>query len=258
METMKNKWVIEDDGRPSQDRRLFWEREHLARDYETTFSVGEDEEAMGCVADAVLGAEPCADILIVGCGTRTDLQRLLVERAPAPTALVATDFAPVVARAAKRFSHPRLTYASLGEASTWRQRFDVIVAVNVLVMERDLENRTLLRVWAEMLKDGGTFVGLLPMLFCGLDLALLSRRDDLQSCLDLEGSSWSERVQGIRQIEYSPLRLRRVLAEAGLRLDDLRIVFLAGDSSRAQAHTHYQLDDEDLLVYEQLVTASRR
>lgn len=255
---MKNRWVIEGDGRPTQDQRLLWEHEHLVRDYETTFSVGEDEEVMEQVTDAVLRAKSCRDVLIAGCGSRTDLQRLLLERAPAATELVATDFPPIIAKAAKRFSHPRLTYASLEQASAWRGRFDVIVAVNVLVMEQDLENRLLLQGWAAMLREGGTFVGLLPMLFCGLDLALLSRRDDLWSCLDLDGSSWREGLQGVSQIEYSPLRLRRVLAEAGLRLDDLRIVFLAGSSSRSQARTHYQLDDEDLLVYEQLVTASRR
>jgi SAM-dependent methyltransferase len=258
METMKHKWVIEDDGRPSQGQQLFWEREHLAKDYETTFSVGEDEEVMERVVDAVLEADSCQDILVAGCGSRTDLQRQLLDRAPALTEVVATDFAPVVAKAAGRFSHPRLTYASLEQASGWRRRFDVVVAVNVLVMEGDLENRSLLREWSAMLREGGTFVGLLPMLFCGIDLALLSGRDDLWSCLDLDRSSWHERLQGIRQIEYSPLRLRRVLAETGLRLDDLRIVFLAGPSSRAQARIHYELDDEDLLVYEQLVVASRR
>src|SRR6478609_8836510 len=120
-----NRWVIEGDGRPSRDQRAFWEREHLTRGYETTFSVGEDEEVMERVADAVLGVDVCRNILVAGCGSRTDLQQLLLKRAPALTELVAIDFPPVVAEAAKHFSHPRLTYASLEQASAWRQHFDV-------------------------------------------------------------------------------------------------------------------------------------
>ncbi len=254
---MKPRWLIEGDDDLPEDRRRLWEREHLERDYETTFSVGEDEGVIAQVVDATLGTPRHRDILIAGCGSRTELQQHLLDRAPADTEVVATDFAPVISRAAERFSHPRLTYASLEDARNWKQRFDVVVAVNVLVMERDLENRSLLREWATMLREGGTLVALLPMLFCGLELALLSGRDDLWACLDLEGSSWREKHQNIKQIEYSPLRLRRALAEVGLRLNDLRIVFLAADSSRRQARIHYALDDEDLLVYEQLIVAMR-
>jgi SAM-dependent methyltransferase len=254
---MKAKWLIEANGDPRTDLQRAWEQEHLERGYETTFSVGEDMGVTSGVVDAVLGAHRHRDILIAGCGSRTELQQHLVGRAPADVAVVATDFAAVISRAEERFSHPRLSYVSLEDAKGWRQRFDVAVAVNVLLMERDLENRALLREWATMLKEGGTLVALLPALFCGLELAMLSGRDDLRACLDLEGSSWREKRQNTRQVEYSPLRLRRILAEAGLRLDDLRIVFLAGPSSRRQGRTHYGLEDEDLLVYEQLVVATR-
>jgi SAM-dependent methyltransferase len=254
---VKPRWRIEDGDAPPEDARRRWEREHLERDYETTFSVGEDEDVRRRVVDAVLGARRRRDVLVAGCGSRADLQRELLARGPHDAKLVATDFPGVIARAAERFAHPRLAYVSLEEARGWSRRFDVVVAVNVLVMERDSENRALLREWATMLREGGTLVTLLPMLFCGLELALLSEREDLWSCLDLANSSWRERHQGTSQVEYSPLRLRRALAEAGLRLDDLRIVFLAGQSSRRQARVHYDLDDEDLLVYEQLVVATR-
>ena len=257
---MKQKWLIEGDGdgSPSADRRRFWEKEHLGRGYESTFSVGDDEGVMSRVVDATLAGAACRDVLVAGCGSRTELQRRLLDRAPSGTEVVASDFPLVIAQAEERFAHPRLTYASIEETVAWKRRFDVVVAVNVLVMERDAENRSLLADWGRMLKPGGTLVALLPMLFCGLDLAMLSGRDDLLSCLDLEGSSWREEHQGINQVEYSPLRLRRALAEAGLRLDDLRLLFLAGPTSRRQAGDHYGLDDEDLLVYEQLLIATRR
>lgn len=254
---MKPKWLVEDRGGAAGDPQRRWEREHLDRDYETTFSVSEDEDVTRRIIDAVLGSQTHDDLLIAGCGSRVGLQRRLLDRAPAGTRVVATDFPEVIARAAERFSHPRLTYASIEAARGWGQRFDVVVAVNVLVMERDFENRSLLNEWAAMLRQGGTLVALLPMLFCGLELAMLSQRDDLWACLDLDSSSWHEKHQSTRQVEYSPLRLRRALAEAGLQLDDLRVVFLAGPSSLRQARVHYGIDDEDLLVYEQLVIASR-
>jgi SAM-dependent methyltransferase len=254
---VRPKWLIEDDGRPATDRRLFWTDEHVSRDYERTFSVGEDADVTSRVVDATLAGAACDCLLVAGCGSRVELQRCLLDRAPSMTEVVASDFPSVIARAEERFIHPRLKYVTIEESKDWKRRFDVVVAVNVLIMERDVDNRSLLGRWAQMLKPGGTLVALLPTLFCGLDLAMLSGRDDLFACLDLERSSWREAHQGIGQIEYSPLRLRRVLAEAGLRLDDLRIVFLASPDSRRQAREHYALDDEDLLVYEQLVVATR-
>jgi len=255
MEPRERRWLIPDHAGPRQDPSAYWVKEHDERGYETTFSVGEDARLTNSIVDEVLRACPCRDVLVPGCGSRTALQETLLSRAAADLRVTATDFEAVVAMAARRFSHPRLTYASLEATPPFRQAFDVVVAVNVLVMDSDLANRELIESWAQALRRGGTLVLLAPLLFCGLDLVLLSEREDLRRCLDLEGSSWLEEEQGIRQIEYSPLRMRRVLKEAGLRLTDLRVAFLDGPSSREQSRLHYALDDDDLLVYEQIVVA---
>lgn len=254
----ERRWLLPDPSGARRDDKDYWEKEHCDLDYGSTFSVGEDEAVTNTIVDEALGSSPCTDILIAGCGSRIDLQRALLSRAPCHTHVIATDFAAVIDLARDRYSHPRLTYAALESTAPFVQAFDVVIAVNVLVMEGDLANRELVQSWAQALRYGGTLVVLAPVLFCGQELALLTGRRDLWESLDLKGSSWLEGRQGIREVEYSPLRLRRALKEAGLRLSDMRLVFLEGSSSREQSRTAYGLDDDDLLVYEQLVTATRQ
>jgi SAM-dependent methyltransferase len=257
MEPSEYRWLVPDAADGQRDDKAYWEAEHRDREYETTFSVGEDAGLIDTIIDEALLASPCREILIVGCGSRIDLQSKLLERAPADTNITATDFAAVVELARERFSHPRLTYVALEHAEPFIDAFDVVIAVNVLVMDSDAANRALVDAWARALNEHGRLVMLAPLLFCGQDLALLSGRSDIAECLDLDRSSWTEKRQGTREIEYSPLRMRRILKEAGLRLTNLRVVFLDGPSSREEARRSYDLDDDDLLVYEQLVVARR-
>jgi SAM-dependent methyltransferase len=253
----ERRWLLPDPTGPRRDDKGYWETEHRGHDYESTFSVGEDQALTDAVIHEALSSSPRKDILIAGCGSRIDLQRALLTHAPRDAQVVATDFAAVIALSRDRFSHPRLTYAALESTPPFAQAFDIVIAVNVLVMDSDLANRELVRSWARALRYGGRLILLAPVLFCGQDLALLTGRRDLWDCLDLERSSWLERRQGKSEVEYSPLRLRRVLREAGLRMTDIRLVFLEGASSREQSRVAYGLDDDDLLVYEQLVTAIR-
>jgi SAM-dependent methyltransferase len=257
MEPSEYRWLVPDADAGRRDDKTYWEAEHRDRQYESTFSVGEDAGLMQAIIDEALMASPCREILIVGCGSRIDLQSTLLERAPADTNITAIDFAAVIALARERFSHPRLTYVALEDTRSFIDEFDVVIAVNVLVMDSDAANRELVHAWARALNEQGRLVILAPLIFCGQDLALLSGRSDLWDCLDLDRSSWTEKRQGTQQIEYSPLRMRRILTEAGLRLTSLRVVFLDGPSSREEARRSYDLSDEDLLIYEQLVVARR-
>jgi SAM-dependent methyltransferase len=254
MEMSTLRWPIPDEETSRADGRAYWESVHRDDDYESVFSVGEDEAVMDAVISEALACD-ARDILIAGCGSRVELQRALLDSDQ--VSVTATDYAEVVAMAGSRCAHARLRYLALEDRPVLVEEFDVVVAVNVLVKSSDKANRALVKEWARALKPGGRLVMLVPILFCGLDLALLTARRDLWECLDLERSSWIERAQGVRQIEYSPLRIRRVLREAGLRLSDLRLIFLESATSRAQARTSYELDDEDLLIYEQLVVARR-
>jgi SAM-dependent methyltransferase len=257
MSSAERRWLVPDTDGSAPDRKGYWERAHGEARYSDVFSVGEDDGVRRIVVDAALAAVPCEEILLVGCGSRTDLQEELLSRAPADTRVVATDFEKVVEVARARFTHPRLSYVSLESQPRYVHRFDAVVAVNVLVNDSDLANRELLDEWAAALSASGRLVSLLPILCAGYELGTLAERDDLLRCLDLERSRWIEERQGISQIEYLPLRLRRILKESGLRLQDLRIVFLEGAQSREQTRLHYGISDHDLAVYEQLVVATR-
>jgi SAM-dependent methyltransferase len=255
MEMSIQRWPIRDEGASRADDRAYWESVHRDDDYESVFSVGEDEAVLDAMVAEVL-AGGARDILVAGCGSRVELQRALLSAA-LEVSVTATDYAEVLAIASTRYAHAGLRYLALEDRPEFVEEFDVVVSVNVLVKGSDEANRALVKEWARALKPGGRLVMLVPILFCGLDLALLTGRRDLWECLDLERSSWIEQAQGVREIEYSPLRIRRVLLEAGLHLSDLRLIFLESATSRAQARTSYELDDEDLPIYEQLVVARR-
>lgn len=256
MRADQRRWIVPDKVGSEDDRQAYWEHAHGEADYESVFSVGEDENVRRAIMEELRRAEPLREILIAGCGSRIDLQKEVLEKVT-DAQVTATDFDKVIALARARYVHPRLRYVALESGERFDGRFDVVIAINVLVMSRDRANRDLLDEWAAALSPGGRLVALTPALFCGLDLGLLSERADIYECVDIEGSAWIERHQGIRQIEYSPLRLRRIVKEAGLRLESLRLVFLEGRSSREQSRLHYGIVDDDLIVYEQLVVAKR-
>jgi SAM-dependent methyltransferase len=257
MKPPERRWLIPALEAPPVASKDYWVNVHGKDDYEGVFSVGEDAGVRARIVSAVLNGKTPRRILLAGCGSRTDVQEELLRQAPPDTEIVATDFEPVIAVAAARFAHPRLTYTALEERPGFTACFDAVVSVNVLVDREDQVNRALVDEWATALVPSGRMVALLPIPWSGHEFAVLTGRDDLRACLDLEQSRWFERHQGVVEVEYTPLRLRRILKEAGLELEELAIVFLDDPRSRAQAQVHYGLDDPDISIYEQLVVARR-
>jgi SAM-dependent methyltransferase len=253
------RWLI-----PSSERAVgpadqtYWEDAHATGSYESVYSVSEDAGFRRRLIQVLDRLRVDGRILLSGCGSRTLVQQDILGELPPTVSVVASDYPAVVQLARRAFDHPRLSYVPLGQEFGDDEPFDAVVAVNVLVSADDAYNRDIVDGWARCLRPGGVLVTLTPIIFAGLDLALLTERSDLWQCLDLESSSWTERYQGIRQVEYSPLRLRRVLHEAGLDLEELQIVFLEDQMSQEQARLHYGLDDHDLPIYEQLAVARAR
>ncbi len=252
----RHKWLIPGALVPARDVRLYWERAHSSADYETTFSVGDYNGVRLAFAEQLARSSPRVRVLLAGCGSRTTMQEHMLACFQ-DIHITATDYESVIRLARERFQHPRLRYAALEQDELDRGSFDLVLAVNVLVMSTDIANRELMREWAQMLRPGGRLIALVPYLYCGHELAALSGSPELRACLDLERSTWTERRQGYSEVEYAPLRLRRITKEAGLELRDLSIVFLESPSSRRQTREHYGLGDQDLLVYELLLTAQR-
>lgn len=250
------RWLIPD-SQERLDRKDYWVAAHGERQYADVFSVSEDDSVRARIVGAALRSPVCRQILIAGCGSRVALQRDLIAQAGNDATITATDYRAVVDLARARFSHPRLNYVALEERARFERRFDAVIAVNVLVSDSDSENRRLLAEWSDSLVHNGRLVILLPILSSGYELGTLGERPDLLECLDGPTSRWTEKHQGIVEIEYLPLRLRRMLKEVGLKLIELSIVFFEGAESRRQTFTHYGIDDDDLLVYEQLAIAVR-
>lgn len=250
----EERWLIPDPDEPLPTRTT-WERIH-EEGYTDVFSVSEDATVRRRIVELTLELRPNR-VVLVGCGSRTHVQRDLLDRGKPALEVVAADFEGVIALACNDFNHSRLSYLPVAQLDERVGDFDCVVAVNVAVSGSDRTNRRMIGDWSRLLKDGGRLVSLMPIFSCGLEWAQLTGRRDIGCHLNLERSSWYEERQETSQVEYMPLRLRRVLLEAGLSLQHLEILFLADDNSRGELERVYGLTDPDLLVYEQLLVAVR-
>lgn len=251
------RWLIPEPAE-GQDRKEYWVGVHSEHQYGDVFSVTEDDAVRRQIVAAVLDAPGSRELLVVGCGSRVVLQQDLIASTGDDTKITATDYQGVVELAQAQYSHPRLRYVALEDQEVFENRFDVVVAINVMISDSDRENRRLLAEWSTALVRHGRLVALAPILSAGYELGTLGDRPDLLQCLQCNESRWTEKHQGITEIEYLPLRVRRILKEVGLGLLELRIVFFEGPGSRRQTLVHYGIDDDDLLVYEQLMVAIRK
>ena len=252
-------WSIQDKHPWSPDeRRRFWEAVHVRGDYESIWSVTEEEHMLDQIAAALkLSGSEVARALIPGAGTRTLLERHLVDEFPG-LSIVATDFPEVARKASSTFQHPRVEYIARDSTDLgWKDEFDFVLPVNSTVSERHSENIQMLDSMLEALRPNGRLVGLFPTVIATLDIASVMRSQAQFKRVDLERSSVCE-SDGVEQIFYSPLRLRQLCREVGFSLERMEIVFFESDRARQESSAHYSIDaDADLVVYELLVTARR-
>lgn len=251
-----NKWLVPDEESWSQEERAaYWEGLHRETDYDLVYSLTGDPGLRRRIVASLEPLEP-RRIAIPGCGTRTDLQRHLLERFP-EAEVVCTDFAGVVRIAATRFEHPRLTYVG-GDASRLALApCDAVVHVTSVVSESDRENRAILANTGSWLRAGGLMVGLFPTVLATLDLAYVLGEPERADAIDLGRSSYSEPKQGVTQIFYTPVRLRVILQEAGLSLERMEIFFNDSEELREQGRIHYGFTDPDAVLYHLYCEARR-
>jgi hypothetical protein len=142
-------------------------------------------------------------------------------------------------------------------ALPWTDFFDAIIIVNSILSESDSENRDMLKACFEALAPGGSLVGFFPTIFCALDIAILENNQEKMRNIELESSLCYERIQGAKQVFYTPLRLRRILREVGLTLVAIELFFCDSDYFSNHARRLYDIYDEDLCPYEYFVIAKK-
>lgn len=254
----REKWPIPETGRASdEERRFYWQELYASRSNdEVVFSMTADKEVQRCIFDALDLSRPM-DVLIPGCGSAVDLQVAMIDGLHKECKIVCTDFASAaIERARANFRHPRLTYHCWDTSNVDQLGlFDAIVIVNSILSDSDQENRRMIRSCARALRSDGVFVGLFPTVYCGLEIATLENNPEKFAKIDLGTSTIHDRIQGVRQIFYTPLHLKRILREAGLRLAQMSIFFCDTEHFIEQGKRLYKIFDEDLSTYELYVVA---
>jgi hypothetical protein len=247
------KWLIPDSERlPDQAKQAYWEQVHQDH-YQSVWSVTEDEDLRERIS-AVITKEKLTTVAIVGSGSRMHLERHLLKTHP-NLKIICTDYPKVIELAKEKLMDPRLSYLAMDSRELkLDQLVDGIIIVNSVVSESDSENRSIISACAQNLRWGGLLIGLFPTAFYLLEKELLTNE---QQALDLSRSTVYEPHQKLEQVFYTPLRLRRILKEAGLSLKTMEVYFCDSEHFLKETERHYQTEDADLAIYEHLVIARR-
>lgn len=252
------KWLIPDPPGTlnSTERAAYWEQQHSASDYQNIYSMTEDD-ALRTQIISDLSNFGARSILIPGCGSRTILQSNMVQEL-ANVSLTCMDFPRVVQIAEQRFAHPQVTYRGENIATArFDGEYDAVVHVTSVVSESDLDNRKILRNTSNALRPGGLMIGVFPTIYATLDIAYTTGEQWRAKNVLLESSSYEEAKQGIRQIFYTPLRLRRIALESHLEKLNVSIFYNDSDYLRSEARKHYNLTDDDAVLYHMYLRALR-
>jgi hypothetical protein len=109
------------------------------------------------------------------------------------------------------------------------------------------------------LNPKGLLVGLFPTIFAPTDIGLCEERERWRlELVDLSNSRYCfDEYARTTNILYTPLRLRRILREAGFGALSMEIFFCDSPCLRSEASRVYGLEGEDLVLYELLITARK-
>ncbi len=236
-------------------RKQYWEKTHADEYGSTVWSMTEDPDVQDkiCTEVAQIRAK---DLWIPGCGSRVCLQNAIAG-ALGDARILCTDYPGVVDIAMRAKNAPQIRYEALDTAnSAFDNQFDAVIVVNSILSEDDEENRRMLAACRQALRPGGKMLGFFPTVFATLDIASIERDSDRAGLVDLATSSLYEEKQGVRQIFYTPLRLRLVLREAGFGIDRMEVFFCDSAWFLEQSRIHYGLQDPDCVIYEHFVSAT--
>jgi SAM-dependent methyltransferase len=234
----------------TQDQDRQWSR-HAAR-YDELFLDALDpavDNPLWSALDAVPHPESLT-VADLGCGTGPLLPRLVGRFGR----VVALDFAPaMIARARSRLGGDaaKVTFETraMHDLDDYAGQFDVVVAINSLVMPDVREIDRTLRAIRTSLRPGGQFLGVLPSIDAIHYHTMLLMDQALDRGLDIEEAERSAafhaehqyydfafgrfRFLGLRQKFWQPFEIRHRMAKAGFSSIELGQVLYPWDESMA-------------------------
>jgi 2-polyprenyl-3-methyl-5-hydroxy-6-metoxy-1,4-benzoquinol methylase len=251
------KWLIPDPPEPEKSQ-AYWEKIHVEDNYENVLSLTDDPWIIDKIIEQ-LDQSHSRKILVPGCGSRTNLQKQIVESFPGAQ-VTCTDYPQVVEIAAEKFTHPRVTYSAVDSTQMpWTDHFDAVVIVNSIVSDSDQTNRLIIQNCHQALRPNGQMIAFFPDIFASLDIATIINDQDRFRKINLKKSTFFEEAQNTYQVFYTPLRLRAILKEADFSVDRFETVFLDSEyfQQTGKDKVKFAVDDPDLVIYENFIVARK-
>ena len=240
-----------------------WEQSYIETQYCDIYSATDDLVIRNKLTRGI--DEKTKIILIPGCGSKTKLQKHIINNYPEVEEVYCTDWSKTsLAHAQTDFYDGKVIYQVQDTRKTTfpNNKFDMVIISNSIVSGQDLSNRLMVDECYRILKPGGIFVGLFPTILGSCDVALL--RDNpkanwlLDGTINLYKNTFYERFQNVTQLFYSPLRLRRIFNESGFRDIEFEICFFDSDFCVKESEKIYGIPaDSDIYLWEILVKSKK-
>lgn len=250
-------WNIENAELTPIDRKKYWEDTHYNKNYKTVWSMTEDIGVRDKILYQLSLQKPLSKILIPGCGSKVLLQNDIGAKYP-KTSIVCSDYEKVIEVAKHQDNVKNIEYMALDSANIGMQdEFDVVVIVNSILSDSHKENIAILNSCFQSLKPGGKLIGFFPTVFAIIDIASIENNHDRMKLVTLEKSSFYEEKQKIRQVFYTPLRLRHILKEVGFIRDVVEVFFCDSEYFTRHSNKYYGIKNSDTPIYEHFVVVHK-
>lgn len=240
-----------------KERQVYWEEQ--ADSYkDNVYSITQDHKFQKKVKlDLKISTRKAANVLIPGCGVITDLQECLVNERYIKK-ITCVDYSKIIKCAKKTFIHNKVIYKSHDIIKmNFKSEWDAVILVNVAVAENHLVNKEILKSCYKALKPDGILIAVFPTVFCALELFHITGNGEFVDNLDLEQNLFYEKTQGVKQMLYTPIRLRYLIREVGLKILRFELIFLDSEIQLELGKHIYGLDDKDAVVYQHYVVAKK-
>jgi len=258
---MERKFVIP----PPKDQTTTpqqWEENYKANQYDDVLNITQDP---GICAAFVRGLPTTTkSVLIAGCGSKTNLQRYVVEQCLGVDCIFCTDCSKEALDLAQaEFSHSKIKYQEENTTalSFSPNTFDAILVCNSILDHDDLTNRQMVLECYRVLRPGGVVIGLFPTLFCPFEISLLGEqylhqdyRRSREEQISFKNSTFFEKKQRMYQIFYTPIRLNQVFKEACFLRERMEVCFFDSQLMIQESARCYGLPrDSGLCIWQLLV-----
>lgn len=191
---------------------------------------------------------PEVKVIIPGCGFNIYLQKTLLEFCPNIGQVYCTDFSAVAVEEAKRrwreldgdarLNNQQLIFEEADstklteEHPDWQEKFDYVLVVSSVISGDDVRNRQILREFYKILKPGGKLYATFPSIFLDFEAAYLNKSFAhflTDGSINLPTCTRYFQEENYSEIYYTPLRLNRILKEAGFKRQSFELFFADSD-----------------------------